>query len=113
MVQDPQYYPDPQHFDGFRFARAESQAGGSSSAGKTKLTDITHDWPIWGSSKLPCAGRFYTVMVLKLIITHFLLHHDCSFPAGQPLQPRVWRTWSVPSQKTVLLLRKRAIPDSE
>jgi cytochrome P450 len=44
MLSDPQYYPTPDQFDGFRFVRPDTQPEGPS-----KLTDVTYKWGMWGN----------------------------------------------------------------
>jgi cytochrome P450 len=44
MLYDPQHYPSPDQFDGFRFVRSGIQPEGPS-----KLTDVTHKWGMWGA----------------------------------------------------------------
>jgi cytochrome P450 len=44
LLNDAHHYPSPQHFDGFRFVKPDTQPEGPS-----KLTDVTYKWGMWGN----------------------------------------------------------------
>jgi hypothetical protein len=54
MLHDPTKYPQPDLFDGFRFADPGLLGRDSSiqPEGPTKFTDINEKWHVWGTGKL-------------------------------------------------------------
>lgn len=86
MSRDPQFYNEPQRFDGLRFYRGYSEDCGSSSIPKDYVS-IEPGNLSWGKGRFTCPGRWYAAVMLKLIIAKLLLEYDVSFPQGQKERP--------------------------
>jgi hypothetical protein len=48
MLRDKAAFPNPDVFDGFRFAKLHSKQ----LEGPTKFTDVNEEWQVWGVGKL-------------------------------------------------------------
>ncbi|EOD47369.1 putative cytochrome p450 protein [Neofusicoccum parvum UCRNP2] len=66
ISQDPQLYPSPATFDGFRFVDR-----GSAQFVTTNAANLS-----WGYGKHACSGRFFAAGEIKMIVAHFLRHYD-------------------------------------
>lgn len=113
MMRDNSRYSDASVFDGFRFARANSdllqglRPTGVPERVPLSLTDANEDWPIWGFGNTACPGRFYASLVMKLILVHILDHWDCKMLDPMAPRSRSWRSSIVPRNGTVVLFKRR------
>ncbi|KAI3327515.1 cytochrome P450 [Ustulina deusta] len=116
MMQDPLRYSSPSTFDGFRFARANvSLCQGNRTSdvpdeARSKLTEASIHWPIWGLGKTACPGRFYASLVLKLIVTQILEEWECDMPDRKSARNMVWRSSVVPLERTEVVFWKQQGP---
>lgn len=56
-MQDPEFYPDPLEFNGFRFAKPDDVAAVGESFKRlqsrpTKLTDVDDTFHMWGTGRM-------------------------------------------------------------
>ncbi|KAI1500518.1 cytochrome P450 [Biscogniauxia marginata] len=85
IAHDPENYPNPNQFDGFRFykKRLSSQMDANlhqfASTGPNSLA--------FGHGKFACPGRFFAAAQIKVIIATILFQYDISFPDGQSARP--------------------------
>lgn len=70
---DPELYPDPKTFDGYRFERMRKDPEQAKLAPFTK-TRTSH--LAFGHGKHACPGRFLSCDEAKLILCHILLKYD-------------------------------------
>ena len=83
MCRDPERYPDPDTFDGYRFYKLrqiKEQAG-------YQFAASDKDGPAWGFGKFACPGRFWAGAQIKLVMMALLLHYDIGYPEGQTNRP--------------------------
>ncbi len=84
MALDPDFYRDPETFDGRRFLDAD----GLPLAPEREFLGIEPGNGMWGSGRLTCPGRHYASALSKLIVANLLLKYDISFPEGQKEERR-------------------------
>ena len=51
MLYDPEVYPSPHTFNGFRFVKWNPTAFSPPQA-LSKLTDVSHSWGMWGNARM-------------------------------------------------------------
>lgn len=55
-MQDPEFYPDPLEFNGFRFAKPDDVAAAGSfkrlQPKPTNLTDVDNTFHMWGTGRM-------------------------------------------------------------
>jgi cytochrome P450 len=85
VSNDPENFPEPEKFDGYRFVKLRSAKEGSTSqyhqfvtANKTSLN--------FGYGKHACPGRFFAAAEIKMILAHFLINYDFELENG-PARP--------------------------
>lgn len=71
MMWDPEIYPNPTAYDGYRFVRLR-QAGHGTAA----LVSTSHDHIAFGIGKPICPGRFFAANELKVALANILLNYD-------------------------------------
>ncbi|KAF8343233.1 cytochrome P450 [Amanita rubescens] len=102
---DPDNYPDPDVFDGFRHARMREKEG---EGAKHVMMTPTLNYLPFGHGRSACPGRFFAASEIKLLLAHVLLNYDMKL-AGCRGQPADW--WfgfhSMPDPTVEVMFRKR------
>lgn len=81
---NPELYPDPEKFDGYRFLRAREEPNAENKyQSVTTGTDLT----FFGHGTHACPGRFLATYEIKLVVIYLLLHYDWELPKTQGLLP--------------------------
>ncbi|RDL36339.1 uncharacterized protein BP5553_05691 [Venustampulla echinocandica] len=83
MALDPDFYQNPETFDGRRFIDAD----GYPLKPDREFSGIEPGNGMWGSGRLTCPGRHYASALSKIIVASLLLKYDISFPEGQKEGP--------------------------
>ncbi|KAL9021135.1 MAG: hypothetical protein Q9185_001674 [Variospora sp. 1 TL-2023] len=114
IAHDPEFYPDPSRFDGFRFytppSSSDSSAPDGSQQQKPVFTTTNASNLMWGYGKHACSGRFFATNEIKLILAHFLLKYDFMFKAGQDRPKNLPFELQCMADPTVeILVRKRQV----
>ena len=104
---DPDTYPDPTTFDGFRFYKLKSQA-----VGNERYFDVTTTSTkslSFGTGVHACPGRFFAANELKLMLAHVVLNYDIKFENGGVVRPlnKCFKESTIPDPTIKLLFRKR------
>ncbi|KAF7317664.1 Cytochrome P450 [Mycena kentingensis (nom. inval.)] len=86
LHHDPELYPDPHQFDGFRFWRMRDAAD---QAGSAKYAAVTTnlDYLAFGHGVHACPGRHFAAVELKAILAHILLNYEFKFEEGREGRP--------------------------
>lgn len=83
---DASIYHDPEDYIYDRFVRPssveESDAGDFRSL--KQATQVESSYLVWGFGKHTCPGRFFAVAMIKLIVSHLLIHYDVKPLARRP-----------------------------
>ncbi|KAL1962096.1 hypothetical protein VTN77DRAFT_563 [Rasamsonia byssochlamydoides] len=114
MMQDPELYPEPLQFKGFRFVESKVLEQAELSAfkfpqGPSKLTDanINGSWHVWGTGRMACPGRYYAAAVMKMMLAQVILHYDCELVDKDAPRWFTWRSSMLPLAKTMVIFRPR------
>ncbi|KAJ7498063.1 cytochrome P450 [Mycena galericulata] len=87
LHHDPELYPDPHVFDGFRFAKLRE----AEEVGAAKYLAVTTslDYLAFGHGIHACPGRHFAAIELKAILAHIVLNYDLKLPndEGRPPNP--------------------------
>jgi cytochrome P450 len=72
---DPELYPSPNDFDGFRYYEKRKVASGDA-AYKNQFTSTSPEQMHFGFGRQACPGRFFASAVIKAIVMHLLEEFD-------------------------------------
>jgi cytochrome P450 len=107
MMRDEQYFSHAQHFDGYRFLKKNATKEEEEAA---RLSTRSDAWMVWGAGRITCPGRFYAVVVLKLVLAELLQTYDCELEPIKGSFSAQWRTALIPRAGITLKVRPRASP---
>ncbi|KUJ23226.1 cytochrome P450 [Mollisia scopiformis] len=101
---DPEIYPDPHKFDGFRFYKLRQIPGNEK---KWHFATAAGDQLFWGYGKDACPGRFFASNLMKIMTIEFLEKYDFQFRDGvrPPDVIRDFRT--IPNPVFPILMKSR------
>ncbi|KIL60300.1 hypothetical protein M378DRAFT_168328 [Amanita muscaria Koide BX008] len=102
---DPDNYPDPGTFDGFRFEKMREKDSGDA---KHQLTSLGIDYVLFGYGRHACPGRFFVVNEVKVMLAHVLLNYDIKMADGRGL-PESWQFGfhAAPDMTAKMMFRNR------
>ncbi|KAL2283202.1 hypothetical protein FJTKL_10088 [Diaporthe vaccinii] len=111
IMQNPEFYPSPLQFNGFRFSDPASLENmnnvfQSPQPKPSKLTDVDNTFHVWGTGRMACPGRFYAAAVMKVIMAQFILHYDCDLIDKKASRCLTWRSTILPRHDTFVELTK-------
>ncbi|KAF2180150.1 cytochrome P450, partial [Zopfia rhizophila CBS 207.26] len=106
---DPQYYLEPEKFDGFRFSRMREE---SAKPMKHQMVSTDIDYLPFGHGKHACPGRFFAVNEMKLIFANLLLRYDLKLIPGTAPARMFIGTMAIPETKLKVLMRSIPIQKS-
>jgi cytochrome P450 len=114
MHLDPEFWPDPQRFDAFRFSDPfDKEAGGLLSASadgtakdRENLVDLTTTFLAWGYGKKACPGRWYAAQTIKQALAYMVMNYDVEL-VGEAPKRKALLNMMVPPTEARLRFRKR------
>ncbi|KAH9036352.1 cytochrome P450 [Lactarius pseudohatsudake] len=77
---DGEIYPNPEEFDGFRFAKLRERDG-VAVAGH-QATSTSTEYLAFGHGRRACPGRFFAVNEVKALLAHVVVTYDIKFEEG-------------------------------
>ncbi|KAL4755995.1 cytochrome P450 [Aspergillus foveolatus] len=80
ISRDPDIISDPDRFDAFRFMKEGRATSGLVSTGPTSMH--------FGLGRYACPGRFFAAVVMKAILSRFLVDYEFKFGPDQKERPR-------------------------
>ncbi|KAG7059421.1 cytochrome P450 [Colletotrichum scovillei] len=81
ITMDESFYPDPETFDAFRFARMREER--SDMDGRAQYVASNPTSLSFGYGRHACPGRFFAAHEIKAIMAHLLKNYDMRFTHGQ------------------------------
>ncbi|KAA8566350.1 hypothetical protein EYC84_008933 [Monilinia fructicola] len=107
MMRDDEYFYNALTFDGRRFLK---NVTGPESVEKdsSMLSEPSDSWLVWGAGRISCPGRFYAVVVLKLVLSQILTGYECELEEIKGSRSVQWRTALIPKASITLRMRPRA-----
>jgi cytochrome P450 len=104
-LRDPNVYPNPDKFDGYRFLRMRETPGLENSS---QLVSTSANYLAWGHGKHACPGRFFASNEVKIALCHILLKYDFRYPdENRPVVVKAgFSTNSDPSMRIVIRRRQ-------
>ncbi|KAH9036363.1 cytochrome P450 [Lactarius pseudohatsudake] len=102
---DGEIYPNPEEFDGFRFAKLRERDG-VAVAGH-QATSTSTEYLAFGHGRHACPGRFFAVNEVKALLAHVVVTYDIKFEEGtQPPRGFIINSIRMPG-KADAMFRKR------
>ncbi|KAI0146311.1 cytochrome P450 monooxygenase [Xylariaceae sp. FL1272] len=106
ITMDPNIYPNPDKFDGFRFAKLRQED--PTMEGKGQYVASNPNSMAFGYGRHACPGRFFAAQEIKSIMVYILENYDMKFQEGQkrPQSLQV-ETQYLPDHSATVLFRRR------
>jgi cytochrome P450 len=107
---DPNVYPEPNRFDGYRFLHLRQKS--PEQERYCQLVSSAKDHMGFGFGKHTCPGRFFAAAEVKIALCHILLKYDIMLVDGIPPKP-IQHGFNVGANSTAMLKvrrRKEEIP---
>ncbi|THU83562.1 cytochrome P450 [Dendrothele bispora CBS 962.96] len=104
---DARHYPDPDEFDGFRFARLREA---ENDPVRYQMVSVGPTYMMFGNGRHACPGRFLVSALLKTMLAHVLMTYDVKLEQDDGVRPPdKWFTFApAPNETASLMFRKRA-----
>uniref|UniRef100_P9WEH0 Cytochrome P450 monooxygenase fsoD n=1 Tax=Humicola fuscoatra TaxID=112175 RepID=FSOD_HUMFU len=110
--QDERFYPQASEYRPFRFVEqaeaARTQAGGGSYEDAPEAAKPTTTYLGFGYGRHACPGRWFAVLMLKMILSYVLLHYDVESTGPAP-KTRVLGDAALPPFRATIRVRKRKL----
>lgn len=84
---DPEFYEDPEVFDGFRSFKRNLASEDAGQFDKAQCVTTSPSYLSFSHGKHACPGRFFATDEIKLLLCHLLLQYDIKYGEGNPLLP--------------------------
>ena len=108
-LQDPEIYPNPEKFDGYRFFRLRQEAGNEH---RFQFAAPTPEHFAFGYGKHACPGRFFASNQVKVMLMHLILKCDWRFPDEVKGRPKsLERGAEIAADPSVKLLYRTRTPE--
>ncbi|KAH9055827.1 cytochrome P450 [Lactarius deliciosus] len=79
--RDGENFPNPEEFDGFRFAKLHERDGND--VARCQALSASPDNLTFGYGRHACPGRFFAVNEVKALLAHVVVTYDIKFEEGQ------------------------------
>lgn len=105
---DPDIYPDPERFDGFRFFKLRSPDDPNTARLQYAASNL--DSMAFGYGRHACPGRFFASNEIKMIMVHLLMNYEFKFPKGVTERPTSFaaETQFLPNHIARVMLKGRS-----
>lgn len=110
---DPEIFPNPDHFDPFRFSRIreEAKTGGSADiAALNQFVSVNQTSLTFGFGRHACPGRFFAANEIKMILANVLVRYEVRMPGNSTERyPNIeFAHMSIPNGSKSLLFKVRS-----
>jgi len=103
--KNAEIYPNPEEFDGFRFAKLREHSVDAVAKHQALSTSVDH--LTFGYGRHACPGRFFAVNEVKAFLAHVVVTYDIKFEEGKQAPPGLYvGAMRVPREGNVMF-RKR------
>ncbi|KAF2475217.1 cytochrome P450 [Lindgomyces ingoldianus] len=106
MMRDDRHFPEADRFDGRRFL---PRLPTPEALEASRLSQRSNEWLVWGAGRITCPGRFYAVVVLKLVLANMLQNYDAELEPIKGSRSAQWRTALIPRAGITLKVKPRQI----
>lgn len=107
-MSNPELYPDPSKFDGYRFLRLREAEGAEN---KYQAVTTSPEFTVFGHGRHACPGRFFATNEIKLLFTYMLLYYDFKVPENQSCQPMLPAGMGLAPNRDQMLCYKSRTPE--
>ncbi|KAJ5018972.1 Cytochrome P450 monooygenase 1 [Colletotrichum sp. SAR 10_99] len=103
---DPEIYPNPDKFDGYRFLRMREAGNNEHIA---QLASVSPEHLGFGLGAHACPGRFFGASTTKLVMAHFLLKYEFKLPNDDmtAVDPMRFGFSTLVNPRAKILIRRR------
>lgn len=107
ISMDPDIYPHPDKFDGFRFSKLRSSKDPNTARLQYAASNL--ESMAFGYGRHACPGRFFASNEIKMIMVYFLMHYDFKLSDGVTERPEsiLAETQCLPNHTAKVMLRRR------
>ncbi|KAH9072143.1 cytochrome P450 [Lactarius deliciosus] len=82
---DEEIYPNPEEFDGFRFAKLRERDGVAVTG--QQATSTSTEYLAFGYGRHACPGRFFAINEVKAMLAHVVVTYDMKLEEGKQAPP--------------------------
>lgn len=103
--RSPKLYPNPSHFDAFRFFNLRQMPGNELKYqhATTGTDNINFGHGLWA-----CPGRFFAAAEIKVVAAYILKHYDIKLMPGEEKPPQQhWGLAVLPNPTAQVLFKRR------
>jgi cytochrome P450 len=101
--KDGDIYPNPEEFDGFRFAKLRERDGNAG----CQATSTSAEHLQFGFGRHACPGRFFAINEVKAFLAHIIVTYDIKFESGKQAPPSLIISSARIPRKANAMFRKR------
>ncbi|KAI0002407.1 cytochrome P450 [Russula compacta] len=85
---DERIYPNPEKFDGFRFAKLR-ESEGDTTMNRYQMVSTSGEHLAFGLGRHTCPGRFFAANEIKAMLAHIIVTYDIKFEEGKGAPPGI------------------------
>ncbi|SMY26650.1 unnamed protein product [Zymoseptoria tritici ST99CH_1A5] len=101
---NPDIYPEPEKFDGYRFLKRRAIPGLEH---KSVLVSTSEEHSAFSHGKHACPGRFFAANEVKIALVHLLLKYDMKIEKPEMAEWYTFGANTIANSKAKILVRRR------